>query len=494
MASRLRASFTPGTALLAVALLTVGTHTLLATVFVPVHSDVFVYERYAASVAGGIRDGTSLAVARDRIIREAAQRQGLPAPTTEQLLVEYPPVAVVAMATLGIGLDFSDGTSSGAYEPRYRLALLAIDLLVVLVLIAWASRGFVTATVGNRLSAWRLALYGLAGLILGNLLFDRLDLVIGALLLVGVLLLVRGSWLASFLVLAVAINFKASPVALAPLWVVASLPPELFTLARTRPMALVKAFAARSLALAGLTALVFLPFLVTEGARALDFLRFRALQGIHIESVPGSILQVLHLVGMPLEVTKSFGTFELQTPATSAFAVASPLLLVIAAASTLALYARVPASGPGQRAQTSRSGDLAVSAGGRTLASIDPPRFLCATVATLLLTLVTSKLLSPQYLIWLLPLVPLLDIGPARTRAFELGFLFACAVTTAIFPYLLGRTLARQDPASDGYLDPTPLGVGLLLVRNVLLVWLAWRAVRPLFRTPMADADRQLPS
>ena len=84
----------------------------------------------------------------------------------------------------------------------------------------------------------------------------------------------------------------------------------------------------------------------------------------------------------------------------------------------------------------------------------------------LLLTLVTSKLLSPQYLIWLLPLVPLMDIGPARTRAFQLWFLATCAVTTAIFPYLLGRTLARQDPGSDGYLDPTLLGVGLLLVRN----------------------------
>jgi hypothetical protein len=477
-----------------VLLFIVVSQAVLATVFVPVNSDLVVYKRYAASVARGIEDGTSFSVARDQNIRDEARAKGLPEPTAEALLIEYPPLAVIWMAAVAIGLDVDVGTSSDVYDPRYRIAMFALELLLILVLVAWAAQPLVISSGGQRLSAWRLAVYGAAGLILGNLLFDRLDLAVGALLLLSVLLLVRGSWLASFLLLAVAINFKASPIALAPLWVIASLPPPLFTLARSRPGALVRAMAARSVALAGLSALVFLPFLVTEGTRALDFLRFRALQGVQIESVPGSILQVLHLAGMPLEVTATFGTFELETPLTSALATASPLLLLIAVAGILVLYARGPAAWLDRHARISESVDPAPAVDDRSLASSNPPRFVCATLATLLVTLVTSKLLSPQYLIWVLPLVPLVDFGPARTRAFALGFLLVCAVTTAIFPYLLGRTLVRQDPASDGYLDPTPLGVGLLLVRNALLIWLAWRAVRPLLPTTLADGDRRLPA
>ena len=490
MTSNLRARFANGAAFPAVLLFVIASHAVLATVFVPVHSDVDVYKRYAASVAKGIQDGTSFSVAHDDIVREEARRRDLPQPATDRLLIEYPPLAVTWMAAVGAGLDLGAGTSSDAYDPRYRLAMLMVDLLVLLVLVGWAARGLVASSQGDRMSASRLAVYGVAGLILGNLMFDRLDLVLGALLLLSVLLLVRGSWMAAFLVLALAINFKASPIALAPLWVVASLPSHLFARARTRPGPLLAAMAARTIALAVLTFMLFLPFLFTEGGRALDFLHFRAVQGVHIESVPGAILLALHEIGLPLEVSYTFGTYEVQTPLSPALAAVSPLLLLVAAAVTLLAYVRRATTWPGRHVPASNGDDPATQVDDISLAVSKPPIFLTAALATLLLTLATSKLLSPQYLIWLLPLVPLLDIGPARTRAFHLWFLGTCVVTTAIFPYLLGRTLARRDPASDGFLDPTPLGVGLLLLRNGLLIWLAWLALSPLLQRRPGTGNR----
>lgn len=457
-------------------LLTVVSHVVLATVFVPVNSDLTVYKRYTAAVAKAVDDGTGFSVARDRNIRDRAIREGRPEPDGDVLLVEYPPLAVTWMAIAGIGLDLD--AQPDAYDPRYRLAMLALDLLVILVIVRWAAGALLPNRGNGASAAWRLAVYGAAGLILGNLLFDRLDLVVGALLLGGVLALARGWWPVAFLLLAVAINIKAAPLALAPLWVIASLPPGLLASARARPAPLLVALIGRSFALAGLAVAIFLPFVVTEGARSLDFLNFRALQGVQIESVPAAFLLVLGAFGLPVEVTATLGTFELQTALSSSLAAISPAVLLIGAAGVVVLYARTwlgrshpedaPSDGPVQSAEPS------------SVAASDPSRFLTATVATLLLTLVTSKLLSPQYLLWIVTLVPFLDFGRWSTRAFQRWFLVTCLVTTAIFPYLLGRTLVRQDPAGDGYLDPTPLGVVLLVLRNGLLVWLAWLAIRPL--------------
>ncbi len=461
-----------------VLLIVVVANLVLATSYVAVHTDVDVYRDYAAAVARGIDEGTSWADARDRILRDEARGAGRPPPPAEKLIVEYPPLAVAWMAAAGIGLDLDAPPSSdgGAYLGRYRLLMLAVELLMILVLVGWAARSMLPSG-EHRLDAWRLAVFGSAGLILGNLLFDRLDLVVAALVLISLVLLVRGHWLVSFLVLAVAINFKAIPIALAPLWVLAALPANLVVQARARPVPVIGAIGWRFIVLVGLTVVAFLPFVIMEGARAVDFLRIRGDQGIEIESVPGTILLVLHVLGMPLEVTSRYATFELRSVPSAGLAEASPVIMVVGVLVTAVLYLRAARMRIGWRGSVPSPADLRPS-----LAEGDPRLILVATVTTLLVTLVTTKLLSPQYLIWLLPLVPLIDIGERRTRVFQVLFIVTCVLSTVIFPYLLGRTLARADPASDGYLDPTLLGIALVAARNVLLVWLTWLAVRAMWR------------
>ena len=93
------------------------------------------------------------------------------------------------------------------------------------------------------------------------------------------------------------------------------------------------------------------------------------------------------------------------------------------------------------------------------------PRFAAAFVLAFMLG---SKVLSPQYLIWLLPLVPLSASGMWAVLISG-PFLAICWLTTQIYPYHFGEILN---------LDPS--GTTVLLWRNLLLVLLwVWMLLLP---------------
>jgi hypothetical protein len=84
-------------------------------------------------------------------------------------------------------------------------------------------------------------------------------------------------------------------------------------------------------------------------------------------------------------------------------------------------------------------------------------------LAALLAFVVTNKVLSPQYLVWLLPFAPLL---PLRKAALALG---AVLLTIVIFPYNYAP-LVNMRPGM----------ILLLNARNAMLVaLLLWIVLRP---------------
>jgi hypothetical protein len=83
------------------------------------------------------------------------------------------------------------------------------------------------------------------------------------------------------------------------------------------------------------------------------------------------------------------------------------------------------------------------------------PRFAAAFV---LAFLIGSKVLSPQYVIWLLPLVPL-SAGGVWGLGVAAVFLAVCWMTTQIFPFHYLEISAGRSPGTD-----------ILLGRNLLLL------------------------
>ncbi|AWI29084.1 glycosyltransferase 87 family protein [Streptomyces tirandamycinicus] len=180
-------------------------------------------------------------------------------------------------------------------------------------------------------------------------------------------------------------------------------------------------------------------------ARPFGFLWQQGGRGVQIESLGGSALALVRLLGGAGRVEYRYGAFEFTGPHVPLVARAS--LLLTAAAFLLLLLWRLRA---------------------RRWSGATP--FDAALCAVLLFT-VTSRVISPQYLIWLLGLAAVcLTSRHTSQRPVALLLLPATALSTLAYPVLY------QD-----VIDVTPLGSGVVLVRNGLLLAAAVLSARRLW-------------
>jgi hypothetical protein len=203
-----------------------------------------------------------------------------------------------------------------------------------------------------------------------------------------------------------------------------------------------RAGAWRFLLALGFTALAFCaPLLLLAGGRAADLLRYHALRPPQVESTAAAMIGVARAFEPSLATASyTFGSLNLDGPAAAALSRLSTGLGALAVLVALAVsIGRLRRAGSPQE---------------RTCALVDG-------LAGLLLSFIAfSKVLSPQYLVWLLPLALLAAL---RRRGTALALVLAAfGLTQIIYPYSLGA-LAR--------LEIWPYA--LVLARNLLLVALA---------------------
>jgi Glycosyltransferase family 87 len=200
------------------------------------------------------------------------------------------------------------------------------------------------------------------------------------------------------------------------------------------PLALTRRGAARGcgvfLAVVGL---FFVPFAFVGGQGLLQSFAYQAERGLQVESLVASVLMFFRSVdGIVFE----HGAFEVLGEGAGLATSLSPVLtLLLLAVSVIAMWW-----------EFRRCGRLEVRAF---------PRHAAALILAFMLG---SRVLSPQYMIWLLPLVPLCAGGVAGTIICVL-FLAACFATTLVFPIHYGDLLSFRYPGPE-----------LLLARNLLLI------------------------
>ena len=406
-------------------------------------------------------------------------------PTTPvERLVEYPPLSLLWMAVPGWLVD---PIPKYGYVPEKLAENAKVAGRIVGIVVDFC--GFALLALMGA-SAARLAFYTAGGLLLFPFLIDRFDLVLGVMLLVAVWLLVRkGPIWAPLAMLALAVNFKVTPLVLVPLFVLGTLPADTFQPENARK--LFGAILRRTLLLAAFGVAMFAPFFARDGFATLDFLKYHAARGLEIESVWGTIPMVLAgIFQQPCVVPYHFGSVELESSLT-------PALVRLASLATIAV---IPALAIAAWLLLRRRANSPETAAGATLAQAHPMLFLRCTLASVLSAMIVAKVLSPQYLLWILPLAAL---WRGRRIWWTCGvFCLICALTTLAFPFIFG---AMQDAARvwNGYgfwfrfFSALPV-----ITRNLLLVgltWWCWRETAqaapaesiPIAATPPARAAKR---
>ncbi|WAC09837.1 hypothetical protein [Dyadobacter pollutisoli] len=187
----------------------------------------------------------------------------------------------------------------------------------------------------------------------------------------------------------------------------------------------------------------FLAFFLMEENGIRDFLKYHQSRGIHLESFLGGLLLLLYQFGIgSVEVKHSFGAMHLVTPWTD------ELLFFVKIITPLCFAALIIFIGWAFREQKLNERKVPVLS------------LVHAFAAQLLLFLLLNKVLSPQYMVWLLPIIPF-----CNSRIF-LIFTAALMLTVFIFPgeyhYLIARHISM---------------VLVLNLRNLLLVWLLFEVL-----------------
>jgi hypothetical protein len=331
------------------------------------------------------------------------------------LPAEYPPLSVLPFALTLVGPD--------SWYPD----VFAVCMGLLVVLGYFAFRRFAGSRQAGAYVVYLLA----AGP--ATLLF-RYDLVPALLVVAALWLIQRQRFAAVYPLLAVGTLIKLFPLLILPVAAAAHWRSRRGTGGDVRREIMLGVGACL-----GIIAVGFVAAAIIDPTNGLSALTYNFRRPTEVESVPGTLLWLGSLVGIPATATASYGSFNLVGSLSGAV---NAVALVALVTGLLWVYWR------------QLRGYLTTQQ---------------AAVAALLVLLCTSKVLSAQYLLWVAPLL-------AATVGFQMRWFFLCLMTALVFPTLFeaGVTFQGSSIAFSGSL------LAGVAARNALLLVLTARfLVRP---------------
>jgi hypothetical protein len=312
--------------------------------------------------------------------------------------VEYPPAALPVFLLPAIG----DRHDPGIYRRNFERLMVLCGLLAIAG--AAIALGALRAEPERLLAA--LGFAALAPLALGSVVLTRFDLWPTALLMLGLAAVLAERKRTGLGVLGLAAAAKIFPVVVVP--------PALAYVWRRygRREALVCAAV-----FAGVVAIIFLPFVRLSPGGVWDSLHRQADRPVQIESLGSSFLLVAHQLGAwTIHLDLSHGSQNQGGSLADAFAAIQSVVQALVIVALWVAFERGPAT---------------------------PERLVRYSAAGVAAFIAFGKVLSPQFLIWLLPLVPL--VRGRRGLAASAVLALALVLTQLWFPYRYWRLALHQD-------------------------------------------------
>ena len=198
--------------------------------------------------------------------------------------------------------------------------------------------------------------------------------------------------------------------------------------------------------------LCLMPFAALSPTVLLSFLKYHQMRGLEIESIPAGLILMAHVWGLTsASVVVNYGADHIVSASAPAIIRCLPFAFA-------ALFGIVSWKAWQRFRFENASGQ------------IESSTLLTYTIAALLAFILANKVFSPQYLIWLLPFVPLLRPRPA------LSLIAVFTLTTAIFPYNFPQLCSL-----------VPMAICLVNLRNGILLIIFSVLI---FRLPLVERLR----
>jgi uncharacterized membrane protein len=313
---------------------------------------------------------------------------------------EYPPLALLTFIIPALFFR-----SLSPYFTAFAAEIFLFDLLAI-ALIVYISRRL------NMSTARSFTLYTLfIAFVAGPIVIQRYDLVPAVLILAALAALIKGKNKTAWAVLALGVMTKLYPLVIAPLFVI-------WHITKSQYKQLVRGV----IVFLAVIFVIAIPWIIIDAQGFWGSISYHLERGLHAESFGGSLVLLGQLLGWTqVEGGFSYGSYNLTSPLADNISTAS---FYIMAAILIALYLLFA---------------LQLKKGQDSITSLETPaietealllRYASLAVIAFLLS---SKVFSIQYVIWLCPLLPLLHIR--RSNLIAILLLIAGAFTLYIYPF-----------------------------------------------------------